>query len=187
MAFKFAALATGLFLATTALSVTGASAITNQRDVVTRDLVRPSAVTPLAMLYFCAKYKTECAPGKQSVATLSTDMLKTIKAVNTSVNRTIIGRRDTADIWELNPRYGDCEDYVISKRSALIRSGVPAGALRIAVTKTRRGEAHAVLIVKTNEGDLVLDNLSPSVKTLQASGYRISSMSSANPTRWVAG
>jgi predicted transglutaminase-like cysteine proteinase len=33
----------------------------------------------------------------------------------------------------------------------------------------------------------VLDNLSNQVKTLRASGYDIRTMSSSDPTRWVAG
>ena len=67
------------------------------------------------------------------------------------------------------------------------RKGLPASALRIAYTHTRRGEPHAVLVVKTSQGDYVLDNLTNSIKTLRASGYNIRSMSSPNPTRWTAG
>ena len=44
-----------------------------------------------------------------------------------------------------------------------------------------------MLVVKTSEGDYVLDNLTNTVKTLRASGYNIRSMSSPNPTRWTAG
>jgi len=110
-----------------------------------------------------------------------------IKQVNIHVNRSIRPERDTIDTWELNPLSGDCEDYVLTKRSVLVRQGVPAGALRIAYTHTRRGEPHAVLVVYTSEGDFVLDNLTNSVKSLRSSGYKIRSMSSSNPGEWVAG
>jgi predicted transglutaminase-like cysteine proteinase len=54
---------------------------------------------------------------------------------------------------------GDCKDYVLEKRRALIAAGVPAQDLSIAIVKTGWGESHAVLLVATNKGELVLDSL----------------------------
>lgn len=56
-------------------------------------------------------------------------------------------------------RRGDCEDYVLEKRLRLIEAGVPAGALSIATAISPRVGRHAVLLVRTSRGDLVLDNL----------------------------
>jgi predicted transglutaminase-like cysteine proteinase len=145
-----------------------------------------AAITPLSMQYFCKQHRSECRASGTAQVTLTPNLLAVLKQVNHQVNRSIRPERDTTDVWELNPRSGDCEDYVLSKRSALVRMGVPAGSLRIAYTHTRRGAPHAILVVRTNEGDLVLDNLSNSVKTLRASGYNIRSMSTANPNRWTA-
>jgi hypothetical protein len=58
-------------------------------------------------------------------------------------------------------QYGDCEDYVLEKRRALIAAGVPEDALSIAVATTTWGESHAVLLVTTDQGDYVLDSLTP--------------------------
>jgi predicted transglutaminase-like cysteine proteinase len=185
---KFAAVVTGLTMAATLFSVGGAAAYTNQGAVSSHGLVTQyAAITPLSLQFFCAQNKSECASTGRGQVTMSPNLMAVLKQVNGHVNRSIRPEADTADVWELNPTSGDCEDYVLSKRSALIRQGVSAGALRIAYTHTRRGEPHAVLVVRTSEGDYVLDNLTNSVKTLRASGYNIRSMSSPNPTRWVAG
>lgn len=185
---KFAAVMTGLTMAVTLFSTGGAAAYTNPAKVSTFSLVtQTAAITPLSMQYFCAQHKSECAGGGRGQVTMTPNLMAVLKQVNGRINRTIRPERDTADVWELNPTSGDCEDYVLSKRSALIRQGVPAGSLRIAYTHTRRGEPHAVLVVRTSQGDYVLDNLNNTVKTLRASGYNIRSMSSPNPTRWTAG
>lgn len=186
---KLKGMLTGLVLAAGLVSTGNAMAYTNHNRISTSALATHyAALTPLAMQYFCAEHRSECSPdrGRASV-TMSKDIMATLTQVNARVNRAITPRRDTADIWSLNPTSGDCEDYVLSKRSALVKQGIPSGALRIAYTHTRRGEPHAVLVVKTNAGDYVLDNLSRNVKTLGASGYKIRSMSSANPTQWTAG
>lgn len=185
---KFAAVMTGLTMAVSMLSTGGAAAYSNYGKVATFDLVaRSAAITPLSMQFFCVKNRSECAGGGRGEVTMSPNLMAVLKAINLRVNRAIAPEADTADIWELNPASGDCEDYVLSKRSALVRQGVSAGALRIATTRTPRGEPHAVLVVRTNEGDFVLDNLNNSVKTLRASGYNIRSMSSPNPYKWTAG
>ena len=65
----------------------------------------------------------------------------------------------------------DCVGYVLAKRAALIRAGLPAEALSPAVVRTRGGVSHAVLIVTTSEGDVVLDNLSPYVENWRRVDY----------------
>lgn len=185
---KLAAVVTGLTMAISLFSVGGAAAYTSHGKVAAFDLVtQTAAITPLSMQYFCARHKSECAASGSSQVTMSPNLVAVLKNVNARVNRAIRPQNDTADVWELNPASGDCEDYVLSKRSALIRQGVSAGALRIAYTHTRRGEPHAVLVVRTSDGDYVLDNLTNAIKTVRASGYNIRSMSSPNPMRWTAG
>jgi len=95
--------------------------------------------------------------------------------------------RDGGDTWSVDPAYGDCEDYAMTKRSHLIHMGVPASALRIAYVKTSWGEGHAVLVVRTDSGELVLDNLTRAILPIQQTGLRVVSMSGANPSRWVRG
>lgn len=188
MTFKTFAAIAGFTLAATLSSIGGAAAYTVHGNVSIQGLnVQVAAVTPLAMQYFCAQHRSECAGGGRGQVTMSPNLMAVLQQINSRVNRTISPRRDSADVWSLNPTSGDCEDYVLSKRSALIRQGVPGGSLRVAYTHTRRGEPHAVLVVRTSQGDYVLDNLNNSVKTLRGSGYNIRSMSSSDPTRWTAG
>lgn len=146
-----------------------------------------AAITPINMQYFCKQNPSECRKTRDAKIELTDEMVNMLRQVNVSVNRAIRPRLNVPGGWKLNPAAGDCNDYVLSKRSQLIQMGVPAGALRFAVTKTRRGQPHAVLVVRSSSGDIVLDNLSSRVVTLQQSGYLIRSMSSADPLRWHAG
>ncbi len=105
--------------------------------------------------------------------------VRDLQAINSRINRAI--RRSTdldhfgqADVWTApsGPRArGDCEDYVLAKRRALIEAGVDPALLAIALVTTRRGEAHAVLLVATDEGEQVLDNLSPWVLRWDVAPY----------------
>ncbi|WP_297105355.1 transglutaminase-like cysteine peptidase [uncultured Devosia sp.] len=185
---KFSMKIAGLVLALVVTSTGGASAYHQTSTAPAFEpVVQMAAITPLSMQYFCAKNRSECRSGGSGQVTMTPDLMAMLKQVNVHVNRAIRPKVDVSDNWSLNPTAGDCEDYVISKRSMLIRHGVSAGSLRIAYTHTRRGEPHAVLVVRTSQGDYVLDNLNNSVKTLRASGYNIRSMSGPNPMRWTAG
>lgn len=185
---KLASACTGAVLALMLCSTGASMAYAPHADIAARPQMHTAALAPFAMQVFCAKSPRQCAGnGGASQVTATNDLLAVLSQVNRRVNAAITPRNDRGDSWTANASSGDCEDYVLTKRAQLIRKGVPAGSLRIATTTTRWGESHAVLVVKTSQGDYVLDNLSNQVKTLRASGYRIRSMSSADPTRWVAG
>jgi len=141
------------------------------------------ALSHPGMTQFCRDYSSQCRVDTTSQIQLTDELLAKLQQVNARVNGSIrpVAERRGHDRWELNPSSGDCEDFALTKRAALIRAGVPAGVLRIGITKTRRGEPHAVLVVKTSEGDLVLDNLTARVNTLGRSGYRMQFVSTHNP------
>ena len=144
-----------------------------------------SARAPLGYQLMCLKNPEECKGGGAAKVKVTADVMATLKRVNSHVNRTIKPRHDSgADVWTVGATYGDCEDYVLSKRRALIKVGIPASSLRIAYVKTRKGEGHAILVVKTNGKDLVLDNLTATIKPFSQTGYRIISISGANPRKW---
>ncbi len=144
-----------------------------------------SAHAPLGFQVMCLKNPAECKGGGKAKITVTADVMATLKRVNGHVNRSIRPRNDSgADVWSASASTGDCEDYVLAKRRALIKAGISSSSLRIAYVKTRRGEGHAILVVKTNGKDLVLDNLTASIKPLSQTGYRIISMSGANPKSW---
>ena len=135
------------------------------------------------MTQFCRDYSSQCRIDRTDQVMLTDELLAQLQQVNAQVNRSIrpVAERRGEDRWELNPASGDCEDYALSKRAALIRAGLPAGVLRIGITKTRRGEPHAVLVVKTSDGDFVLDNLTARITPVNRSGYRMQFVSTHNP------
>lgn len=82
---------------------------------------------------------------------------------------------------------GDCEDYVLEKRRALAGAGVSLSNLLITVVRKPDGEGHAVLTVRTDKGDLILDNLSDTVKPWRETGYTFLKRQASNHTgRWVS-
>ena len=149
----------------------------------------PEQVTsagPLSFQMFRMVNPAECQAGGASKIVLTQDALTIMERVNARVNRAIRPKLDSAamQVWRVNPRAGDCKSYVVSKRHELIEAGFPASALRIAYVQTRAGEGHAVLVVKTSQGDLTLDNLTGEIVTFRQSGYRVVAISGANPARW---
>lgn len=140
---------------------------------------------PLGLQLFCLQHSEQCQATGQSTVAASQGLVQLVQTVNLRVNGAITPRSDgNLDRWSATGRSGDCEDYVLAKRTALIAQGVPSGALRIGYTKTRQGEGHVVLIVQTGAGEYVLDNLSTSIKLLADTGYRIESSSRGGLLDW---
>lgn len=123
---------------------------------------------PFAHVMFCARNPNECAARDgASEVSLTPFADKQLRAVNASVNRSIRPvneRPEEGDVWQVNVKSGDCEDYALTKRDHLIAMGWSVKALRIAVAKTPTGKGHAVLVVRTDHGDLVLDNRTNAIK-----------------------
>ena len=82
-----------------------------------------------------------------------------LSAVNSAVNQRIRPAAEGVDVWTVGGNRGDCEDYAITKKAQLMAQGWPARSLLVALAWTR-GQQHAVLVVRTTAGDLVLDNKS---------------------------
>lgn len=147
-----------------------------------------AVLPPVGMVSFCQGHRSQCPSDTNATVPMTSDLLAMLREVNTRVNNSIRPREDAGrDVWSVGVSSGDCEDYALTKRAALIRKGVPAGALRMATTYSRRGLPHAILVVKTSRGSYVLDNLTHSVNSLGSSGYRIRSISTPNPMVWAAG
>lgn len=115
-----------------------------------------------------APIATAAAP--TSLPANAADMLK---RVNRYVNRRVVQQTDARmfgvdEIWRRsgvgkNAR-GDCEDVAIEKRLQLIAEGFPPDRLAFAVVYSSASGLHTVLIARTDEGDVVLDNRSPYVE-----------------------
>lgn len=127
---------------------------------------------------------------------LDRDTLARIQAVNRKVNRDLIADTD-AHVYKMNDYWdapalvpgarGDCEDFALVKRRLLIEQGIPANAISLALVRTRFDEDHAVLVVSTLQGDIVLDNLAYSVKPWWKTGYTwISRQAAGDTLGWIS-
>src|SRR5712692_9232102 len=113
--------------------------------------------------------------------------------VNSWVNSTIKPMTDL-DHWGVVERwsypddgFGDCEDYVLLKRRMLMQAGWPRQALLITVVRDQKGEGHAVLTVKSDKGEFILDNQEDQILLWSETGYRfVKRQSQSNPNQWVA-
>jgi len=122
--------------------------------------------------------------------------LSLLRSANDQVNDLMRATTDiqtygVADYWNdpvlVRGARGDCEDFALEKRRVLIEHGVPAGSLSIAIVKTRQGEEHAVLVVTTDAGDYVLDNLTYDVRPWRRTGYTwISRQGPGDDLGWVS-
>lgn len=162
-------------------------------DRVARELfgdrpLQTRVLAPFALIRFCREQPEDCRPTGGSAATrVPASAWKTVERINRSVNRAIRPRSDKTDRWDADVSAGDCEDYVLTKRRQLIAAGIPSGALRIAVARTGAGEGHAILIARTGEGDLILDNRTDTIRPLERSDLTWIKISSAeNPKIWYA-
>lgn len=152
-----------------------------------------NALAPLQFVKFCMNYGAECEPdaaGQQALPAgeRARDMLREVnRAVNDAITPTQKPTSPLLARWTVSPDAGDCNDYAVTKRHRLIEMGWPKSALRLAVVRTDSGQGHLVLVVRLNDGDVVLDNLSSSVRSWNAAGYQwISMQSGSNPRFWVA-
>jgi predicted transglutaminase-like cysteine proteinase len=107
------------------------------------------------------------------------------------VNATVVPVTDedlyhVSEFWTYPNGYGDCEDIALEKRRELIEAGWPVSTLLMAVVRQRNGEGHAVLMVRTDRGDLVLDNQVGSIDLWSQTPYKfIKRQSQANAGQWV--
>lgn len=155
---------------------------------------RGAAPMPAGFLSFCLRFADQCATDKSkpNIVALTPDGWDKIQEVNEAVNRAIVPEDDLAhygraEYWTIpTDGRGDCEDYALTKRAALIAEGFPARALRMAVVKTSQGERHAVLTVATDHGAYVLDNLSRRVLSWDDTDYQwIERQDPNNEMAWV--
>jgi predicted transglutaminase-like cysteine proteinase len=148
-------------------------------------------VGPLGHAVFCAKNKVDCDVSASSHGNyLVTAETKLLQLVNADVNSHMKPRADSrsvsfGDTWTIGGSYGDCEDYALTKMNALIQRGLPAAAMRIAVVKTHAGEPHALLVARTLQGDVVLDNINHKIVAWDKANYQwLMIQSSQNLRQW---
>lgn len=148
---------------------------------------------PVGHAEFCKSRSEECRPHANPVAavTLTSALWEHLQAVNSYYNQAIVPVTDqdlyqVEEFWTYPNGYGDCEDYVLAKRRELVNAGWPESALLITVVKQANGEGHAVLLVRTDRGDLVLDNQIGTIDLWNETPYKfIKRQSQADAGKWV--
>ncbi|MGB7286680.1 MAG: transglutaminase-like cysteine peptidase, partial [Salaquimonas sp.] len=95
---------------------------------------------------------------------------------NNRANKSIIPVTDmdyygTEEYWVMPKSHGDCEDFALMKRKELLSKGWPASSLLITVVRQPNGDGHAVLTVRTNRADYVLDNLNGEILQWDQTDY----------------
>ncbi len=154
--------------------------------------VRETSI-PMGHAEFCKSHASEC---KQNVEFVSYEQLTQTKwqqllDVNAKFNAQIqpindIDLYQTVEFWTYPNGFGDCEDYVLAKRRALIQAGWATSALLVTVVKQQSGEGHAVLTVRTDRGDLILDNQNGLIKVWSETPYSyIKRQSQVHAGRWM--
>ena len=69
----------------------------------------------------------------------------------------------------------------------LMQAGWPREALLITVVRDKKGDGHAVLTIKTDNGELILDNQAEEILLWSETSYRfVKRESQGNPNQWVS-
>jgi predicted transglutaminase-like cysteine proteinase len=151
------------------------ASLPNSRPIDNIGTARPV----LGWVKFCERHPDECRVNvlEPAVVTMTPQIWRIIGLVNRRVNARIKALTDkehwgVVDSWDFpDDGYGDCEDYQLLKRRNLADYGLPRRAMRMTVVIDEQGEGHAVLMLRTDRGDFVLDNKTNAVLPWNQTGY----------------
>ena len=188
---KVAFLGFGILIA----SVGSVLAQTTYVPMTTAALITTDTLPPIGWVQFCGDQPQECNVAALPVRSASLDdkRWKQLVRINRDVNDAIEPVSDlehwgTLEKWSFpTDGKGDCEDYVLEKRKRLIDAGWPRQSVLITVVRDKKGDGHAVLTVKTDRGDFILDNQETKVKAWTDTGYKfVKRQSEQHPNKWVS-
>ena len=149
--------------------------------------------TPIGHYEFCRASGDECRENEEVVEAVILTQSKwdQLLSINAGINMAVSPVTDQelygrAEFWTYPQGAGDCEDYVLAKRRALLDAGWFSSTLLIAVVRQKTGEGHAVLLVRTDRGDLVLDNQDGDIHVWNETPYTyLKRQSQADAGQWV--
>ena len=184
-----------VILMTSIVALLASAAITQAQEQARSIGIGGVTSPPIGWTEFCIEYAPECdtAPSVPRDVVLSTRALLELKRINVAVNSTIKPMTDM-DHWGVVERwnypddgYGDCEDYALQKRKLLMEAGWPREALLMTVVRDQNGNGHAVLTVKSDRGEYILDNQTNDILSWEDTGYRfVKRQSQSDPNVWVS-
>ena len=148
-------------------------------------------LAPFQHVRFCLRYPSDCKsdPTENDRIDVNAETSELLKRVNHSVNMSIAPTSKSygsnlGDGWTIAPGMGDCNDYAVTKRHELLESGLPSKALRLSVVRTESGIGHLVLVVVTTKGEIVLDNLTETIRPWQSTNYHWLKIQSASNSKF---
>lgn len=152
---------------------------------------------PIGYVNFCARNAGECRStaiggGAHSTIILTSKRWSELNEVNSYVNAQIepvsdMEQHNVPEHWGYPAGEGDCEDYVLLKKRYLEGLGFAPEALLITVVLDEVGEGHAVLTVRTDGGDFILDNRRDKIHRWADTHYQfLKRQSQQDPRVWVA-
>ena len=157
--------------------------------------VGPSTSVPYGWVDFCSRRPEECTLGRLDPVDIK--LTKKTWGLLNSINKLANGAIEPVtnlehwgtlvDHWDYPiDGKGDCKVYALYKRKLLVERGFPRQALLMTVVRDLDGEGHAILTVKTDLGEFVLDNLTDDIRPWDATGYRfVKRQSQSDPNVWV--
>ncbi|WP_375597104.1 transglutaminase-like cysteine peptidase [Devosia sp. Naph2] len=183
----------GLLTALFALAPAAPSAALDFTNIAYVQTSAGTTSIPVGHLEFCQSNPAECRSYDRVVpATILDDRnWQQLVSVNAYYNRNVVPVTDqdlyqVAEFWTYPNGYGDCEDFALAKRRDLINAGWHPSTLMIAVVKEANGNGHAVLLARTDRGDLVLDNQDGTIRVWSETPYKfIKRQSQAHAGQWV--
>ena len=154
---------------------------------------RMTVSAPAGAADLCGRYPWACLRSASAPVRISGSQLDYAVSLNRQINRQVRSISDQAQYgvtehWALpTSRGGACEDFALLKKKQLIAAGLDPQMLLIATALDRRRQAHAVLVMRTERGDFILDNLRDEVLHWAQTGYTYLRMQDpADPRRWTA-
>lgn len=158
--------------------------------------VGEEASIPFGWTDFCSRQPQECAQPALAPEDfpLTAKTWKLLRKTNAEVNASIEPVSNfehwgtMADHWNYpTDGKGDCKIYALEKRRRLIAQGVPRQALLMTIVRDHEGAGHTILTVRTDKGDVILDNLTNDILSWDATGYRfVKRQSQEDPNVWLS-
>jgi predicted transglutaminase-like cysteine proteinase len=175
-------------LLTTALFGLATSAYATPANMITLGKTNP----PIGHYEFCKVNTSKCGPtNDDGPMQLTEAKWKTLLKVNYNTNSSVEPLTDqeiygVEEKWVYPKTVGDCEDYVLLKQKMLVERGFSPADLLITVVLQPNGDGHAVLVVRTDRGDFVLDNMRNKVLLWSDTEYTyLKRQSTRNAAQWV--
>ena len=153
-----------------------------------------TAKPTMGWVRFCNEHPVECTidTAEPAFVTLTAKTWQTMMRVNRQVNGAIKPLSDAdhwgvEDVWDFaEDGFGDCEDYQLLKRKFLVSAGFPRRALRMTVVVDENGQGHAVMMVRTDRGEFILDNKRNAVLPWSQTGYTYVKREGDAGTAWAS-